>query len=100
MAILTDEWRDLRPNEQETLIGIGVCGPSSGIKLHRAIREDPAEDTTKGSTSRALGLLKDKGLIEREEAEDNRAKIASLTPQGKVLLDRNVVEVADRIAAE
>jgi len=96
MRLLTDEWTDLSNTRRDALIAAAVGGPASITTFAALIYGDDYSDSEYVVLASAFQDLREKGLVKQVDSGDEHgnAKVHDTTPEGRLLLDRNVIEPA------
>jgi len=98
VTVIESEWRDLSDEQRDVLVALAIAGPTTGARLHGAVRAD-AEPQTEGTTQRALRVLAERGYVERiPHTEDDRAVSNRVTAEGFDLLDRAIIQAGEAIS--
>jgi len=96
---IDDDWQ-LNRTQRDILVLLACDGPLTGSELHRALRD--GESNTKGSTHRMVRrLARDTPFVNREpDPDDKRMYRNQLTAEGVGVVNRGVVQPAERICTE
>lgn len=93
--IVDPAWRELSAGARDVLVALAAGGPGTGAAIHRRVRGG-GEPQTEPTTHRHLSALADRGYVARER-EGGGEVHNELTQEGYILIERNVVGVADEI---
>jgi len=99
MRLLTDEWVELRETRRDALIAAAVGGPASITTFAELIYGEDYTDSQYVRQTTAFHDLRERGYVERVAGGDEHgnAKVHDITTEGRLLLDRNVVEPAHEL---
>jgi len=95
MDTIPERWHRLGGVKRDVLATLAARGPATGSKVREALGRPYSERTT---IYRALDELREAGLVETDDkSDDDRAKSNRLTDDGRDLVERGVVDVAERV---
>jgi len=97
MRLLTDEWCNLTRARRDALLAAGVTCPASVTELAVFLYGEDYTGSQYASMSHSLKYLRENDYVKlRTPGEDDHgnAKIYDITADGRLLLDRNVIEPA------